>query len=164
MKHNGRDIILTNVLCHPEFYNLISGQRVLGIALTNLEGLKVLTNGEILYSVEQDGNSTMWIKQQDKEKMTSTYVSVNKVTLIDLHERYGHISFDTIKSIPEGQKFRDIASPLIYEACIAGKSTKPPARKAEKPIRSNQPLERIHAVDGQRRRPYRSGSFSNSST
>ena len=135
MVHNGRQIILKNVLYHPAFYNLISGQRVPEIELRNLNGLKVLTKGEVLYSVEQEAG-TMWIKPTD--------VPVNKVTLMDLHERYGHISFDTLKSMPEGQIYHGKAAPKC-EACIAGKSVKPPARKAEKPIRSEQPLERLHA-------------------
>ena len=41
MRHNGRDITLKNVLYHPSFYNLISGQRVAGIELRNLRGLNV---------------------------------------------------------------------------------------------------------------------------
>ena len=144
MKHNGRDIILKNFLYHPPFYNLISGQRIKGIELRNLEGLEVLTNNEILYSVDQDAKGMMWIKPEDKP--TDTYVPVNKVSLMDLHERYGHISFDTLKSLPEGQKYYGKTAPKC-EACIAGKSTKPLARKAEKTtrIRSEQPLERLHA-------------------
>ena len=142
MKHNGKDIILKNVLYHPSFYNLISGQRISGDFDIKGRGnsVDVHINGEILYHAERDNNGTMWIKPTD------TYVPVNKVTLMDLHERYGHISFDTLKSLPAvAQKYHGKAAPKC-EACIAGKSTKPPAKKAEKTeIRSNQPLERIHA-------------------
>ena len=139
MRHNERDIILKNVLYHPSFYNLISGQRIPEIELRNLEGLKVLTNGEILYSIEQDAG-TMWIRRTD------TYVPVNKVTLMDLPERYGHISFDSLKSLPEvAQKYRGKTAPKC-EACIAGKSTKPAARTTRgTEIRSNRPLEKLHA-------------------
>ena len=148
MAHNGRTIILKNVLYHPTFYNLISGQRVPEIELRNLEGLKVLTKGEILYSIEQDSSGTMWIKPDDKQP-TDTYVSINKVTLMDLHERYGHISFDTLKSLPEGQKYHGKTAPRC-EACIAGKSTKPPAKpykdgKKGQLLRSERPLEQLHA-------------------
>ena len=135
MKHNGKDIILKNVLYHPSFYNLISGQRVPEIELRNIERLKVLTKGEILYSIEQD-SGTMWIKPDEP-------VKVKKVTLMDLHERYGHISFDTLKSLPEGRKYHGKTAPKC-EACITGKSTKPPS-KTGKRIRSEQPLERLHA-------------------
>ena len=91
----------------------------------------------------------MWIIPEDREGdqrpnvATDTYVSVNKTTLMDLHERYGHISFDTLKTLPEGQKYHGKPVPKC-EACLAGKSTKPPAKKGEKPIRSEQPLERLH--------------------
>ena len=107
MKHNGRDIILKNVVYHPSFHNLISRQRVLGIELKNLDGRKVLTNGEILCSIEQDAG-TMWIRRED---MINTYISVNKVTLMDLHERHGHISFDMLKSLPEAQKYQGTTTP-----------------------------------------------------
>ena len=135
MMHNGRQIILKNVLYHPNFYNLISGQKVPGIELRDLEGLKVLTNGEVIYSIERD-SGTMWIKPTD------TNVPVNKVTLMELHERYGHISFDTLKSLPEAQKYRNKTIPKC-KACIAGKSTKPAAKPVKQP-RSNRILERIH--------------------
>ena len=140
MRHNGRDITLKNVLYHPSFYNFISGQKVPGIELRNINGLKVLTNGETLYSIEQD-SGTMWIKPEDT---TNTYVSVKKLTPMDLHERYGHISFETLKTLPEvAQKYYGKTAPKC-EACIAGKSTKP-AAKAYQGTRSEQPLERIHA-------------------
>ena len=145
IKHNGRDIILKNVLYHPTFYNLISGQRVKSVELKRdeIHGLRVFTENEPLYTIDQDANGRMWIKPEDKS--TDTYVSVNKVTLMDLHERYGHISFETLKSLPEvAQKYHGKTAPKC-EACIAGKSTKPPARRTEKPIRSEQPLERLHA-------------------
>ena len=142
MKHNGRDITLKNVLYHPTFYNLISGQRVPEIELRNLQGLKVFTNGEELYSIIQDVNGTMWIKPDEP-------VEVKKATLMDLHERYGHISFDTLKSLPEGQRYHGKTAPKC-EACIAGKSVKPSAKTPKGPkgqtnIRSGWPLERLHA-------------------
>ena len=150
MKHNGRDIILKNVLYHPDFYNLISGQRVSGIELKrDALGLRVFTNGEPLYTIEQD-SGTMWIKPEDSGQSCTTNVSVNKATLMDLHERYGHISFDTLKSLPEvAPKYHGKPAPKC-EACIAGKSVKPPARTKGRNgsavrIRSDQPLERLHA-------------------
>ena len=141
MRHNERDIILKNVLYHPSFYNLISGQRIKGDFDIQGRGssVNVCINGETLYLAERDNSSTMWIKPTD------TNVTVNKVTLMDLYERYGHISFDTLKTLPEALPFKGIVSPPKCEACIAGKSTKPPARKAEKPTRSDKPLKRLHA-------------------
>ena len=147
MRHNERDIVLKNVLYHPSFYNLISGQRIRGDFDIKGRGsnVNVCIHEETLYLAERDNAGTMWIKPNDQPgEVTSTYVPANKVTLMDLHERYGHISFDTLKSMPEGQKYQRKTAPKC-EACIAGKSTKPPARKAEKPIRSKQPLEKLHA-------------------
>jgi hypothetical protein len=63
----------------------------------------------------------------------------------ELHERYGHISFNTLKSLPECPKFH--TKPRC-EACEKGKATKPPARNQQKTdpkIRTTRPLERIHA-------------------
>lgn len=86
----------------------------------------------------------MWIKPEDNQP-TDTYVPVNKVTLMDLHVRYWHISFDTLKSLPEGQIYYTKATPKC-EAYIGGKSTKPAAKSyKQKTPRSNQLLERIHA-------------------
>ena len=151
MKHNRRDIILKNVLYHSTFYNLISGQRVKNVELKgdNILRLRVFTENEPLYAIDQDSNGTMWIKPQDHPPtdkvggVTDTYVPVNKVTLMDLHERYGHISFDTLKTLPEAQKYHGKTAPKC-EACIAGKSTKPAAKHYPE-TRSEQPLERLHA-------------------
>ena len=142
MKHNGRDIKLKNILYHPSFYNLISSQRINGDF--DIKGRGNLVNihisGGILYHAERDHTGTIWIKPTDM------YVPVNKVTLMDLHERYGHISFDTLKSLPEvSQKYHGKTAPKC-EACIAGKSTKPAARKTRgTEVQSNQSLDQIHA-------------------
>ena len=104
--------------------------------------LKVFTNGESLYTIDQNNSGTMWIKPDNENKKLSIYASVNKVTLMDLHERYRHISFDTLKTLPEGQKYHGKSTPKC-ESCIAGKSTKPAAKPIKQP-RSDRILERIH--------------------
>ena len=118
MRHKERDIILKNVLYHPSFYNLIRGQRIKGDFDIQGRGSNVnlCTNGEILYIAERDNAGTMWMKPEDQEKVTSTYVSVNKATLVDLYERYGHISFDTLKSLLKAVPFRGTTNPFICEA------------------------------------------------
>ena len=144
MIYNRRFIILKNVLYHPSFYNLINGQRLKHLnILTKGTNTEVRTEGEILYNIDRDNTGTLWIKPDDKNP-----VKVNKVTLMDLHERYGHISFDSLKSLPEAQKYHGKAAPKC-EACIAGKSVKPTAKMEAggrtTRVRSNTPLERIHA-------------------
>jgi len=62
---------------------------------------------------------------------------------MELHKRYGHISFDTLKNLPEYPKFS--TTPSKCEACEKGKATKPSAPQSKVgPIRTTKPLERIH--------------------
>ena len=154
MRHNKRNIILKNILYHSSFYNLISGQRIKGDFDIQGRGatVNICINGEVLYLVERDNAGTMWIKPDDEPtKTTDTYVPVNKVTLMDLHERHGHISFDTLKTLPEvASKYHGKIAPKC-KACIAGKSVKSPAKvhngsngKTTQP-RTERPLERLHA-------------------
>jgi len=44
-------------------------------------------------------------------------------SIVELHERYGHISYDTPKNLPEYPKNAGI--PPRCEACEKGKATKP---------------------------------------
>ena len=147
-----RDIILKNVLYHSSFYNLISGQKIKNMELRKDHNgqLTVFNGNDPLYKIDREYGTkgTMWIKPDDESRrMTNTYVSVNKATLIDIHERYGHISFDTLKTLPEGQKYHIQPAPKC-EPCIAGKSVKPSNKTPKEQItqvRSNRPLERLHA-------------------
>ena len=62
---------------------------------------------------------------------------------MELHERYGHISFDTLKNPPEHPK--SSTTPPRCEACEKGKATKPPALQSKVgPIRTTKLFERIH--------------------
>lgn len=76
-------------------------------------------------------------------------MGVNKVTLMDLHEMYRHIGFNTLKALPEGQIYHVKPAPR-YEACIVRKSVKPTAKRQKRSenqltkIRSELLLERLH--------------------
>jgi hypothetical protein len=169
MIHKGRPIILHNVMYHPSFYNLISGQRIKSFNLTSKgTTAEVSINGKTLYHIDRDIKGTMWIKPDDRKGPENGLIKWPKdvhgakydpsrtidpelegqkaSSLMELHERYGHISFDTLKSLPEAQKFRGTSAPKC-EACIIGKSTKPSAKatKGIPTIRSTKALERIHA-------------------
>ena len=62
MIHNKKPIILKNVMYHPSFYNLISGQRLKDFNLTtNGPVAKVSVDGNILYHIDRDTKGTMWI-------------------------------------------------------------------------------------------------------
>jgi len=61
---------------------------------------------------------------------------------ISLHERYGHISYDTLRTLPEFLKNKK--EKIRCEACEKGKATKPPSPKQPPQSRATKLLERIH--------------------
>ena len=85
-----------------------------------------------------------WIRPDDLNGVSIMEVgtSTQKACLKELHERYGHISFSTIKKLPEGKIYKELPDPFC-EACEKGKSTKPVAA-SHGTIRINRPMERIH--------------------
>ena len=62
----------------------------------------------------------------------------------ELHERYGYISYNTLKTLPKYPK--DEKEKIRCKACEQGKATKPSALKQpqELQIRTNRIPERIH--------------------
>jgi hypothetical protein len=94
------------------------------------------------YSLQDDGDSpTFWWKNNlvlgfeprtfSKKLLIRPDKDVNtaRIDLEDLHERYGHISLNTLILLPEAQKIRG-GKHFVCEACEKGKSTKPPAYRA----------------------------------
>ena len=133
MTHQGRLITLKGVLYHPKFYNLISGQK-LGDHTTTSKGTHMevrLPDNSLLYKIERDANGTMWIKPDGLiPTITPSKVvtlKINKVTLQDLHERYGHISYSSLLSLPEAKKVIDLGT-RTCNACLYGKSIQPVSR------------------------------------
>ena len=127
MRHNGRDITLKNVQYHPRFCNLISGQKLPEFTLScnKDNGTQVMINkGDVLYQISRDINGTMWIIPDDTKIVT---LKVNKETLQGLHERYGHISFDTLKSLPEAKGLSGSGTGTCT-ACLKSKSINPPSK------------------------------------
>ena len=150
MTHQGREITLKGVLYHPKFYNLISGQK-LGDHTTRSVGTNMevrLPDGNLLYKIKRDANGTMWIKldgplrQGNSQPTKVVSLKINKVTLQDLHERCGHISYSSLLSLPEDKKVIDLGT-RTCNPCLYGKSTQP-ASKAQKPIQTTRILERIY--------------------
>ena len=142
MRHGGRDIILKNVQYHPKFCNLISGQKIQNFSLiSDNTGTRVQTdNNDTLYHISRGITGTMWIIPEDTKIVT---LKVNKETLQGLHERYGHISFDSLKTLPEA---KGLSGTGTCTACLKGKSTNPPSKLSPVgPIRTNRTMERIHA-------------------
>lgn len=133
MTHQGREITLKGVLYHPKFYNLISGQK-LGDHTTRSVGTNMevrLPDGNLLYKIERDANGTLWIKPDGPTPSTSpskvVTLKINKVTLQDLHERYGHISYSSLLFLPEAKKVIDLGT-RTCNACLYGKSTQPSSK------------------------------------
>ena len=92
--------------------------------------------GKTIYQMDVDYRGGLWIKNTEgKINYTSTKDQVK-----DLYERYGHISFDTLKTLPEYPKDKTIKKPRC-EACEKGKATKPPLLKSNQAIRTIRPLE-----------------------
>ena len=144
MKHGGREIILKNVQYHPQFCNLISGQKLQSFSLiTDNEGTRVKTdNNDTLYSITRGITGTMWIIPKDTKIVT---FKVNKETLQGLHERYGHISFETLKYLP-GAKGLSGTGTGTCKACLKSKSTNPPSKPSPTgSIRTTRVMEPIHA-------------------
>ena len=141
MKHGGRDIILKGVQYHPRFCNLISGQKLQKFTLkSDQDGTRVEINNDTLYNISRGITGTMWIIPKDTKIVT---LKVNKETLQGLHERYGHISFDTLRSLPEA---KGLSGTGTCTACLKGKSTNPPSKPSPVgPIRTTRTMERIHA-------------------
>ena len=154
LPHNGKNILLRNVLYSPHFSNLISGLRSSKTcSLTRTGNLATLTvEDKNVYQMEADSDG-LWIKPDDlkiptkreptKEKRIIT-LKVDSNKLQELHERYGHLSFPTLKKLPEA---KDISPEEFARAeciaCIKGKSTKPGAKPSEI-TRTQEILERIH--------------------
>lgn len=105
--------------------------------------IKLRGKRKTLYKMIRDEDGGNWIKPEEDK---GTVASVEAAR--DLHERYGHISYDTLRTLPNFPKIPKAQNPR-YEPCQKGKATKPPARTDQKrgknSIRTSQPLERLHA-------------------
>ena len=135
--HQGKTIRYPDCLYDPSFSNLVSGQR-LGDHDIKARGktATIKMGNRVVYTAERDKQGGMWIKIGNVS---------SKDTIMDLHQRYGHISFNTILSLPECPKPPTNWKKPRCIACEAGKTTKPPSPKQDKTIRTTKPLERIHA-------------------
>ena len=139
-RHNNTEHRLQKCLYNPSYSNFISGQRKgtpYTLEVDSNEGT-LKEKGRSIYDMKVDGKGAMWIKV---EKQTA----INKVTnheelAKELHKRYGHISFNTLRTLPEYPKeYKDTPR---CEACENEKATKPPARDYKKEgIRTCRPLE-----------------------
>ena len=140
IKHNGRTINHEETLYHDSYSNLISGQRLPPHTMTVEEGtaeIKLKGKSKALYKRLRDDDGGNWIKpDEEKEAQIGTLEEAR-----EMHERYGYISYDTLKTLPQFPKIKQ--NPRC-EACEKGKTTMPAAREQQQKIRTTQRLERLH--------------------
>jgi len=93
-----------------------------------------------IFDLEIDSLGGVWIREEWRVNIKHTQGD----TIKHIHERYGYISFDSLKTLPEFPKKFQGPYPRC-EACEKGKATKPPAPQSKVgPIRTTKSLGRIH--------------------
>ena len=146
ISHNNTIHHLEECLYDPTYSNLISGQRInrqLTSITLEIDGHQgsISSKGTKVFDLEIDCLGGIWIRGEwggDIKKSQGD-------TIKELHERYGHISYDTLQNLPEYPKGYEVGKPPRCEACEKGKATKPPSPKSTiGPIRTTAPLERLH--------------------
>jgi len=130
--HNDTIHHLEECLYDPTYSNLFSGQRI----NRQYSPLNIEINGHIgsisskrtkVFNLEIDGMGAIWIRGE----WGADIKKAQGENLKELHERYGHISHDTLKTLPEYPK--NAGKPPRCEAC-----------EKVGPIRTKQPLERLY--------------------
>jgi hypothetical protein len=122
LQHNGREIRLEDCLYDSKYSNLISGQRMKKnhTLEINNHGAQLKVGQRIIYKMTRDTEGGLWVKPDEGGKINKSLRSVK-----DMHERYGHISYNTLKKLPECPNFQHTPR---CEACEKGKTTKPAAK------------------------------------
>ena len=109
--------------------------------------MQLLVNNVLLHEIERDDDGAGWIKPNDtakKQKGIVGNLDRRREEAREIHERYGHISYDTLQTLAN---FPRLERPYPRcEACKKGKATKPPAKfQGKDTIRTTRRLERLHA-------------------
>ena len=152
-RHNGRNIRHEQCLYDLSYSNIISGLRIpddftLKATKTMAEikiGQKVLykmTRDPAGLWIEPDNAVADWKAAGIKRTAAGEEEAIEQAR--NLHERYGHISYNTLRTLPEFPK--EIGKEKIRcQACEQGKATKPRVPKQPQELRSSRLMERIHA-------------------
>ena len=146
IKHNGKTIKHPKTLYDPSYNNLTSGQRLPDHDVkARGKIVNLFVNNELLYKIERDDNGAGWIRPDNmqEEKNVSSF-EMKKGYAKETYERYGHISYDTLRTLPN---FPKLEKPYPRcETCEKGKATKPPAKgQKNRTIRTTRRVERLHA-------------------
>jgi len=109
--------------------------------------VEIKVGKKILYKMDRD-NTGMWIKPENavEDWKTAGIKRMNtegEELAKELHERYGHISYNTLRTLPEYLK--NVGKEKIRcKACEQGKATKPNAPKQPQEPRSTRLMECLH--------------------
>jgi hypothetical protein len=115
-KYQGRSITLTNILYHPMYSNLISASRHLGYTLVAEENKSatISIKAIVIYNITIE-KGKLWIIPDNEGKIS---IINSDQDVKELHERYGHLSFNAIYSLPE---MKNVKRNMIYcGACEQG--------------------------------------------
>jgi len=106
------------------------------------------TGQKVLYKMTRD-SAGLWIEPDNavadwraaEIKKTAAEGEIKQAR--DLHERYGHISYNTLRTLPEFLK--EIKEKIRCQSCEQGKATKPSASKQPQEPQNTRLMERIYA-------------------
>jgi hypothetical protein len=136
-RHNGREIRHQDCLYNKSYSNLFRGQRIGSHVLkVNRNGAELKLGRKIIYKMIRDTRGGLWVVPDNSMEKVGRIEAVK-----ELHERYGHISYDTLRSLPECRKFE--GKPRC-EACKISTAAKPRALPRMQPIRTSRVSERLH--------------------
>jgi len=143
IKHNGVNMKLEKCLYKPTYSNIISRLRILQNYDQKTRGSEsiITSGGKVLYKIKRQEDG-LWIKAEAYDGKARINSVKRKELAINLHERYGHVSYDTLRTLPEFPK--NWKEKIRCEACEKGKATKPPSPKQLPQNRATKLLERIH--------------------
>jgi len=150
-KHNGRTIKHLDCLYDPTYSNIISGQRMPEYHTLEIEGrtATLSSNHTAIYKMTRDTSGALWISPDQVEvqiaRVTARAQAEVQRRAQRLHEKYGHISFNMLKTLPEYRQLQlsNLPELPICQACQLSKTTKP-ATYANQGIRTSRTLERLH--------------------
>jgi len=103
------------------------------------------SNRTTIYNMTRDTSGALWISPDQGEVQIARATAGAQVEAQTLHEKYGHVGFDTLKTLPEYRQLQlsNLPELPMCQACQLSKTTKPAAR-ANQGIRTSRTLERLH--------------------
>lgn len=143
-----RNLVLRDVYYVPQTpHNLLSGikMKLLGIHLntkTTPETIEIPSQADM--EAYNENGKTIVYSDSSKCRAVMSNDAETTQSAMDFHERYGHLPFPAFRRIPEAPTW--LANVKIQcDACIKGKSTKPPSPPARFHRRKSEVLALVHS-------------------